>query len=133
MDFFILAMLFAVGVNALRFVAQRKRIALLGRYLGNYQIEKLMETLTEGYMRCLGESDAERQSQIWSLLAQSEQTPVRGVGGLALLEGDHAGVDRLPGSREVGLTDPEADHVVHGLDQVEEPPDPRGGDRPGRF
>ena len=72
MDFFILAMLFAVGVNALRFVAQRKRIALLGRYLGNYQIEKLMETLTAGYLRALGEEDDVRRDQIWQILATSE-------------------------------------------------------------
>ena len=72
MDFFILAMLFAVGVNALRFVAQRKRIALLGSYLGNYQIEKLMETLTAGYLRALGEEDDVRREQIWQILATSE-------------------------------------------------------------
>lgn len=72
MDFFILAMLFAVGVNALRFVAQRKRIALLGSYLGQYQIEKLMETLTAGYLRALGEEDPVRRDQIWHVLASSE-------------------------------------------------------------
>ena len=62
MDFFILAMLFAVGVNALRFVAQ----------LGKYQIEKLMETLTAGYLRALGEEDSARREQIWQILANSE-------------------------------------------------------------
>ena len=72
MDFFILAMLFAVGVNALRFVAQRKRIALLGSYLGKYQIEKLMETLTAGYLRALGEEDGARRDQIWHLLDSTE-------------------------------------------------------------
>ena len=72
MDFFILAMLFAVGVNALRLVAQRKRIALLGSYLGKYQIEKLMETLTDGYLRALGEQDSARREQIWHLLETTE-------------------------------------------------------------
>lgn len=72
MDFFILAMLFAVGVNALRFVAQRKRIALLGSYLGQYQIEKLMETLTAGYLRALGEKDEVRRDQIWHVLDSAE-------------------------------------------------------------
>jgi hypothetical protein len=72
MDFFILAMLFAVGVNALRFVAQRKRIALLASYLGKYQIEKLMETLTAGYLRALGEEDETRREQIWHLLDSAE-------------------------------------------------------------
>jgi hypothetical protein len=72
MDFFILAMLFAVGVNALRLIAQRKRIALLGSYLGRYQIEKLMETLTEGYLRALGEADGARREQIWQVLDTTE-------------------------------------------------------------
>lgn len=72
MDFFILAILFAVGVNALRLVAQRKRIALLGSYLGKYQLEKLMETLTAGYLRALGEADGVRRDQIWHLLESAE-------------------------------------------------------------
>ncbi|WP_210542747.1 hypothetical protein [Rhodoferax sp. PAMC 29310] len=72
MDLFILAMLFAVGVNALRLIAQRKRIALLGSYLGKYQIEKLMETLTDGYLRALGEQDSARREQIWQLLETTE-------------------------------------------------------------
>ena len=72
MDLFTLLTLTAICVYALKSRAQRSRIALLGRHLGNYQIEKLMETLTEGYSRALGESDLERQTQIWSLLNSSE-------------------------------------------------------------
>jgi hypothetical protein len=74
MDFFILAMLFAIGVNTLRLVAQKKRIALLGSYLGKYQIEKLMETLTDGYLRALGEEDGARRDQIWHLLETTESS-----------------------------------------------------------
>ncbi|MBU4422228.1 MAG: hypothetical protein KKG12_00415 [Gammaproteobacteria bacterium] len=51
---------------------QRKRIALLASHLGQYQIEKLMEALTEGYLRALGESTPERREQIWRLLATTE-------------------------------------------------------------
>lgn len=51
---------------------ERKRIALLGSHLGQYQIEKLMATLTEGYMRALGEADPARQAQIWSTLTTAE-------------------------------------------------------------
>jgi hypothetical protein len=51
---------------------QQQRKALLGRQLQPYQIEKHMETLTEGYLRALGESSAERQASIWALLASSE-------------------------------------------------------------
>jgi hypothetical protein len=49
-----------------------RRMALLGTYLGQYQIEKLMATLTEGYMRALGETDPARQDQIWSMLTTTE-------------------------------------------------------------
>jgi len=52
---------------------QKRRIALLQRYLGQQNIEKLMEDLTQGYMRALGEADVERQNQIWNLLATAEQ------------------------------------------------------------
>ena len=51
---------------------ERRRIALLGSHLGQYQIEKLMATLTEGYMRALGEADPARQAQIWSTLTTAE-------------------------------------------------------------
>ena len=52
---------------------QGRRIALLGSHLGNYQIEKHLETLTQGYQRALGEDDAQRREQIWSLLRGTEQ------------------------------------------------------------
>lgn len=52
---------------------QNRRIALLGSHLGKHQIEKLMENLTEGYLRALGEKDPERQAQIWNLQTSSEQ------------------------------------------------------------
>jgi hypothetical protein len=68
-----LVVLVAIALQALKSQQQRQRIALLAGFLGNYQIEKLMENLTEGYLRCLGESDAERRSQIWQLLENSER------------------------------------------------------------
>jgi hypothetical protein len=52
---------------------QKRRIALLQSYLGQQNIEKLMEDLTQGYMRALGEADVVRQNQIWNLLATAEQ------------------------------------------------------------
>ncbi len=51
---------------------EHRRILLLGAHLGQYQIEKLMETLTDGYMRALGEANPERQQQIWSMLTTTE-------------------------------------------------------------
>ena len=74
MEILTLLMAIVVGAILVRNIEQKKRIALLASYLGNYQIEKLMESLTQGYLRCLGESDLERRAQIWSLLDQTEQS-----------------------------------------------------------
>lgn len=62
-----------LGVLVLKTREQRARIALLGRHLARYDIEQLMEGLTEGYLRALGEADAERQAQVWSFLAVQEE------------------------------------------------------------
>jgi hypothetical protein len=72
MDILTLALLIAIGSYILNHQQQRKRIALLASHLGQYQIEKLMEALTEGYLRALGESTPERRDQIWSLLTTTE-------------------------------------------------------------
>lgn len=71
--FFFLPLAFVVGFQVLKARDQRRRIYLLGGYLSQYQIEKLMENVTEGYMRALAENDEERRSQIWSMLATAEQ------------------------------------------------------------
>lgn len=66
-----LALLFAV----LYFVKSKQqfaRIALLGAHLGRYRIEKLMEDLSEGYLRALDEKDSDRQLQLWNHLEQKE-------------------------------------------------------------
>ncbi|ART56660.1 hypothetical protein CBP36_15200 [Acidovorax carolinensis] len=72
MDILTLALLIAIGSYIANHQQQRKRIALLASHLGQYQIEKLMEALTEGYLRALGESTPERRDQIWSLLTTTE-------------------------------------------------------------
>lgn len=101
------AMEIAVLVMILAFVGysfqardERRRIALLARFLGQYQIEKLMETLIGGYMRALGESDAQRQAQIWSMLTTTETALCeqfrRFVMDVAQLDGDAARVSKLP-------------------------------------
>lgn len=78
MELLTLLLLMAVGIYILKSRDQKRRIALLGRYLGKQNIEKMMETLTVGYNRALSEPDAARQAQILSLqnnteLALSEQ------------------------------------------------------------
>ena len=72
MEFLTLAMLIAVGAFTLKSRDERRRIALLGSHLGKYQIEKLMENLTEGYMRALGEKDPARREQVWRQMSSSE-------------------------------------------------------------
>ena len=72
MDILILAMVVATAIAFFNAQQQKKRIALLSRTLGQYQIEALMENLTQGYLRALGEDDAERRDQIWSLLTSAE-------------------------------------------------------------
>jgi len=72
MDFFALSILAAAVAYYFQRRDEHRRILLLGTHLGQYQIEKLMETLTEGYMRALGESNPERQQQIWSMLTTTE-------------------------------------------------------------
>ncbi len=99
MDILILAILIATGAFMLNAKEQRKRIALLGSHLANYQIEKLMEALTEGYLRALGESTDERRSQIWSLLSTTEsqlsEQFARFAADFAKLDEDRTRVSRL--------------------------------------
>jgi hypothetical protein len=53
---------------------QQQRVRLLAGILGQFQVEKLMETVVDGYLRALGESDSERSQQVWNMLGQAEQT-----------------------------------------------------------
>ena len=74
MEVLTLTALILFGAYLIKSREQKRRVVLLASHLGNYQIEHLMEQLTEGYLRCLGEDDQARREQIWSLLASSEQT-----------------------------------------------------------
>ncbi|HEY8710862.1 MAG TPA: hypothetical protein VIM34_23025 [Burkholderiaceae bacterium] len=73
MQLLFLATLVALAAWMVKTRDQGRRIALLGSHLGKYQIEKNMETLTQGYLRALGEDDAGRREQIWNLLQSTEQ------------------------------------------------------------
>ena len=83
MDVFLIALFIAAGLHLSKVRYQAARIALLGSYLAPFQLEKLMENLTQGYLRALGEADAERRAQIWALLASTEATLVGQVERLA--------------------------------------------------
>lgn len=69
----VLPLLFVVFA-ALRGREQARRIALLGGVLSKYRIEPLMEHLTEGYLRWLSETDADRRAQVWHNLQGMAQT-----------------------------------------------------------
>ena len=72
MEIFTFILLFATGVYVLKSRDQKSRIVFLAKHLGRYPIERLMQTLIEGYARALGEPNAERQAQIFKLLATTE-------------------------------------------------------------
>lgn len=71
--FLFLPLVALLGFQFLKAQEQRRRIYLLGGYLSQYQIEKLMENVTEGYLRALGEDEPERRAQIWNMLGTAEQ------------------------------------------------------------
>ncbi len=73
METYALLMLFGLGAYVIKTRDQRRRIALLADHLRNYQIEKLMEGLTEGYLRALAAGDDERREQIWGLMNVKEE------------------------------------------------------------
>ena len=99
MDVFLILLLVAGGLHLLKSRYQAGRIALLGSYLAPFQLEKLMENLTQGYLRALGEQDTERRTQIWGLLAGTEETLVsqveRMASALAKAEPDEVRVSTL--------------------------------------
>lgn len=100
MDFLVLVMLVAAVAFVLKTREQRRRIGLLGSHLRHFQIEKLMEDLTDGYLRSLGEADAARRGQIWALLEGTEGALAsqftRFASGFARVDAQDARVSRLP-------------------------------------
>jgi len=74
MDLFVVFILLALGLHVFKTRDQAQRIALLGSYLGQFQIEKLMQDVLNGYQRALGETQEARQDQVWHHLEPTEQT-----------------------------------------------------------
>ena len=72
MDPIVLILLAGIAVYTLKTQDQRRRITLLGTQLQHYSLEKHIETLIEGYLRALGEDDADRREQIWGLMRANE-------------------------------------------------------------
>ena len=62
---------------------QHQRIVWLAALLRPFEIEKLMEQLSTGYLRALGESDPARSEPIWNNLRGTEQRLAEQMGRLA--------------------------------------------------
>ena len=74
MEIFSIVFMLGLAAMVLNANAQRKRLAFLAGQLRPYQIEKQMESLIDGYLRALGESDPVRQQQVWGTLSTIEQS-----------------------------------------------------------
>lgn len=100
MDLLFPVLLIAIGLQIVKVREQRRRIELLGQHLAAYQIEKLMATLLDGYLRALGEQDAERREQVWSMLSTAETSLSDQIGRFAAdlsgVWGEQALVSTLP-------------------------------------
>lgn len=83
MELLFLATLLALGAWIIKKRDQQRRIALLARHLGQYQIERNMETLNQGYQRALGEDKAERRGHIWNLMRPVEMALASQISRLA--------------------------------------------------
>ena len=74
MDFLLtLAVALAVCCWIVKAKLQRQRVAFLAGFLSAYSIEKNIETVTQGYLRALGEDGPGRCEQVWNLLRANEQ------------------------------------------------------------
>ncbi len=100
MEFLALSALFLVGGWVAKSREQQRRIALLAASLGQYQIEQLMEQLTDGYLRWLGESDSARRDQIRGVLGSTEQLLAAQFGRFAIdfakLDAPSTQVSKMP-------------------------------------
>lgn len=72
-----------VAWQVLRVRFQRAHIALLGGHLASLQLEKHMETLTQGYSRAIGEQTESRQLQVLETFAQTERAVASQLQSLA--------------------------------------------------
>lgn len=83
MDFLIAVLVAGFIAWSTKSRSERARVALLAAHLRAFEIESLMQTLSEGYQRALGEEDAQRRQAIWSLLEPSERRIASQLGQLA--------------------------------------------------
>jgi hypothetical protein len=89
-DFLLLLPLALAALWITRARQQQRRIAILAHHLSGRDIEKNIETLSQGYSRALDASDPARSEQVWEVLRGTEDVLCRQVRALAE---DFAGVD----------------------------------------
>ncbi|MER1968483.1 hypothetical protein [Castellaniella sp. GW247-6E4] len=83
MDTGLTLLMAAAAWIALRVLYQRTHIALLGRHLAALQLERHMETLTQGYTRAIHEDSEARQIQVLETFAPTERAVAAQVRSLA--------------------------------------------------
>jgi hypothetical protein len=100
MDLLAAAVVLALIIGSMQSRATRGRVRLLALHLHPYEIEKLMQTLSEGYQRALGEDQPQRRLAIWQLLEGSQSRLAEQVARLATdlsrLPADQALMSKLP-------------------------------------
>jgi hypothetical protein len=100
MDLLVVTLPLLVTLHLLNRQQQQLRIQRLAALLQPLGLEKLMEQLSTGYLRALGESDPVRSEPIWNLLAESEQRFGAQLQSLAeqaaRLSADEARISRWP-------------------------------------
>lgn len=100
MDPILLVLLGATAAYIINGKQQRQRIALLSEQLRPFQIEKSIETITQGYLRAMGETEEERRRQILELMQDNEQQLVNQFGRFTAafqkVSEEDARVSRLP-------------------------------------
>lgn len=99
-ELLLLLVVLGIAASVQKAREQQARVALLAQYLRPFQIEQQMEALTDGYLRWLGEADAERALQIRGVLAGTEQALAgqfqRFAADVAGMPAPQAQVSKLP-------------------------------------
>lgn len=83
MDIALILLIVVAAWQIVRVRYQRTHIALLGRHLASLQLERHMETLTQGYVRAIREDSESRQLQVLETYAQTERIVAAQVKTLA--------------------------------------------------
>lgn len=110
MDTAVILFLIILGLQVARVRYQRTRIALLGGHLARLQLERHMETLTEGYTRAIHEEAEARQRQVLDMFTQTELAAASQVESLAKSMQDES--QKATSMSTLALCVPYAEHFM---------------------